>query len=76
MATKSDEIVDEIRRYREAHAASVNYDLKRITEDLQREERESGRGIVTRAPRRPAVVGSHSSVYYNKAMQPPRFGGG
>jgi len=28
--TKDDEIVAEIRRHREAHAASLDYDLKRI----------------------------------------------
>ena len=38
MTTEHDEIIEEIRRLREAHAASLDYDLKRITEDLQRQE--------------------------------------
>ena len=37
-----DEIVQEIRRHRQAHAESLGYDLKRITQELQRQERESG----------------------------------
>jgi len=48
-----DEIVEEIRRHREAHAESLGHDLKRITEDLQRQERESDVHVVQRAPRTP-----------------------
>lgn len=62
MTTKTDEIVDEIRRHREAHAASLDYDLKRITRDLQQQERESGRELVTRSPRLPLPVRGPSSV--------------
>lgn len=56
MTIRIDEIVEEIRRYREAHAASLQYDLKRITEDLQRQERESGARVVTRPPRKPLAM--------------------
>ncbi len=59
---KTDEIVEEIRRHREAHAASLDYDLKRITRDLQQQERESGRELVTRLPRLPLPVRGPSSV--------------
>lgn len=62
MTTKADEIVEEIRRHREAHAASLDYDLKRITQDLQRQERESDRTVLTRAPRKPSLVRGRSSV--------------
>ncbi len=63
MTAKDDEIVEEIRRHREAHAASLGYDLKRITQDLQREERESGREVVTRPPtRKPLLARGTSSV--------------
>jgi hypothetical protein len=48
-----DEIVEEIRHRREAHAKSLNYDLKRITEDFRRLERESGTPVVSRRPRTP-----------------------
>ena len=51
-----DEIVEEIRRRRQAHAESLGYDLKRITEDLQRREKESGAPVVERRPRKPLVV--------------------
>jgi hypothetical protein len=62
MTTKTDEIIEEIRRHREAHAASLDYDLKRITRDLQRQEGESGRKVVTRPPRKPLPVRGPSSV--------------
>ena len=62
MTTKTDEIVEEIRRHREAHAASLDYDLKRITQDLQQQERQSKRNIVTRPPRPPMPVRGPSSV--------------
>jgi hypothetical protein len=35
-----DEIIDEIRANREAHAAKLNYDLRAIYEDLKRSEIE------------------------------------
>jgi len=53
---ENDEIVEEIRRRREAHAKSLGYDLTRITEDLQRQERESGVPVVTLPPRKPLHV--------------------
>jgi len=49
-----DEIIEEIRRHREAHAASLDYDLTKITEELQRQEIESGRVVVSRRPRGPS----------------------
>ena len=51
-----DEIVEEIRRHRDAHAAAFDYDIRRIVQDLQRLEREHGRALVTRAPRKPRAV--------------------
>ena len=53
MTTKHDEIIEEIRRLREAHAASLGYDLKRITQDLHCLEQKSAYGIVERPPRKP-----------------------
>ena len=57
-----DEIVEEIRRRRQAHAESLDYDLKRITQDLQREERESGTPVVQRPLRKPQVLPKRSSA--------------
>jgi hypothetical protein len=63
MTTKvDDEIVEEIRRRRQAHAESLGYDLKRIVEDLQRRERESGAPVVERPPRKAQVVPKRSSA--------------
>ena len=62
MTTKVDEIIDEVRRHREGHAASLDYDLKRITQDFQRQERESGREFITRPPLRPSAVRKPSAV--------------
>ncbi len=61
MTTNVDEIVEEIRRHREAHAASLNYDLKRIIQDLQRQEQESGTEVVKRLPRKPLATPGPSS---------------
>jgi hypothetical protein len=36
----NDEIIDEVRAIREAHAARFNYDLKAIFTDIQRGEAE------------------------------------
>lgn len=52
MNEREDDIVEEVRRRREAHAESFGYDLKRITDDLQRQERESGASVVQRPPRK------------------------
>jgi hypothetical protein len=57
-----DEIVEEIRHRREAHAKSLGYDLKRVTEDFQRQERESGAPVVSRRPRTPRGVPSRASA--------------
>lgn len=57
-----DEIVEEIRRRRQAHAEALGYDLKRIVEDLQRREMESGAPVVERPPRRPQLLPGRSSA--------------
>ena len=51
-----DEIVEEIRRRRQAHAKSLGYDLKRIVEDLQRQEKASGASVTERPPRKPQAI--------------------
>lgn len=38
-----DEIVEEVRTARDARAAQVNYDLKRIFEDLKKKEEQDPR---------------------------------
>ena len=48
-----DEIVDEVRRNREEHAAKFNHDVKAIFEDAVKEQRESGRKLVSPSPKRP-----------------------
>jgi hypothetical protein len=57
-----DEIVEEIRRRRQAHAESLDYDLKRIVRDLQRRERESGSPVVNRPPRKPLPMPNRLSA--------------
>ena len=46
-----DEIVEEVRRIRQEHAAAHGYDLRRIAADLRRKQQESGREVVTLAPK-------------------------
>ncbi|MFY9343093.1 MAG: hypothetical protein WAT39_11420 [Planctomycetota bacterium] len=56
-----DEIIAEIRRRREAHARSFDFDPKRIVEDLQRQEREAGTPVVTLPPRKPEQLPKQSA---------------
>jgi hypothetical protein len=46
LQTTNDPIVDEVRRIRDAHAASFNYDLDAIFQDIKRQEKESGLNFV------------------------------
>ena len=48
---RDDPIVDEIRQIRRLHTDRFQGDLHAICEDLKRQERESGRRIVTYPPR-------------------------
>jgi len=48
-----DEIVEEVRKYREAYAAKFNFDLQAMYEDLKRAERKSKRKKVSFKPRKP-----------------------
>ena len=56
MTTKDDEILDAIRRRREALAEALDFDLKKIVAELQRAEADSGQQTVTRPPRRPLAT--------------------
>jgi hypothetical protein len=49
----TDEIVEEVRKAREAHAAANGHDLRRIFQDLKQRQDASGRKVVTLAPRPP-----------------------
>jgi len=48
----SDPILEEIWRARDEHARRFGYDMKKIRADLRRIEKQSGRRVVTRKPRR------------------------
>ena len=48
---KSDPIVEEVRKIRQAHAAKFNYDLAAICADLKKKEKVSGHPVVSRQPR-------------------------
>lgn len=48
---KPDPIVDEIRRFRDSHAAKFGYDLAAICEDLRKRENRENPLLVTRPPR-------------------------
>jgi hypothetical protein len=45
--TWKDEIVEEVRRVREEHAAKFNYDISAICADIRRKQAESGRIVVS-----------------------------
>jgi hypothetical protein len=47
-----DPILEEIRRIREEHAKSFNYDIDAIFNDLKEQERRSGRTFISLPPKR------------------------
>jgi hypothetical protein len=49
----SDQIVEEVRRIREEHAAQFNYDIDAIFADFQRLQASSGQPRISPRPRRP-----------------------
>ncbi|HXU29970.1 MAG TPA: hypothetical protein VN851_05265 [Thermoanaerobaculia bacterium] len=55
--TWTDPFVEEVRKIREEHAARFDFDLARIFEDLKKNERESGREVVSfaREPKSPVA---------------------
>jgi hypothetical protein len=50
----NDPIVDEVRRVRDAHAASFNYDLQAIFLDIKKREKERGLNFVDGVARQAA----------------------
>lgn len=63
MSNKTDdEIVEEIRLVREAHAKALDYDPERIVEDLQREEKDSGESVIECSPRIPKELSKRTSA--------------
>ena len=57
-----DPIVEEVRRIRDEHAKRFNYDLHAICEDFRKMQSSSGRTVVSRQPRRPAIPVTHQSA--------------
>lgn len=57
----NDPIVDEVRRVRDAHAASFNYNLHAIFLDIKKREKERGLVFVDGVARQPVP---------NKTLQP------
>ena len=51
-----DEIVEEVRKRREAYAAKFNYDLQAMYEDLKKAERKSKRKKVSFKPKKPLRI--------------------
>jgi hypothetical protein len=48
----SDPILEEIWKASDEHARRFKYDLKKICADLRRIEKQSGRRVITRRPKR------------------------
>jgi hypothetical protein len=54
--TNHEDLVDEVRAVREAHAARYSNDLKRIFIDIRSQQEASGRQYETLPPRRSALA--------------------
>lgn len=52
----NDELVEEIRKARDEHAAKFNYDLAAIYQDLREQQQQGGREVVRLTPKRPIEV--------------------
>ncbi len=50
---KKDEIIAEVRKVREAHAAKFHYDLDAIAQDFRSREGQDGAPVVVLPPKRP-----------------------
>ena len=48
---KTDPIVEEVRKVRQAHAAKFHYDLSAICADLKKKEKNTAHPVVSRQPR-------------------------
>ena len=44
---REDSIVEEVRKYRDEHAAKFGYDIRAIAEDARKRQQESGRKVVS-----------------------------
>jgi len=64
---KSDPIIDEVRRVRQAHAAKFNYDLSTICADFRKQQDEMGLSVVSRPPKIRLKTETPSSLH----RQPP-----
>jgi len=52
----NDEIVEEVRKHREAYAAKFNFDLKAMYEDLKMAERKSRHKKISFKPKKPVKI--------------------
>ena len=57
-----DEIVEEVRRIREEHAAKFNHDIDAIVADARARQLASGRKTVSFPPRKPKVYTARKPV--------------
>ena len=62
-----DEIVEEIHRIREEYSRSFNHNLKAIFADLQKQQAESGREIVSLS-RKPSLTKSGPAQKPNNSL--------
>ena len=51
-----DEIVEEVRRIREKHAAKFDHDLKAIFDDAVKQQKLSKRAVISFPPKRGASI--------------------
>jgi hypothetical protein len=57
-----DPIVEEVRKIRDEYAKKFNYNLDAIAADLMKQQKASGRKLVSFPPRKPIIVQSRKRV--------------
>ena len=69
-----DPIVEEIHKIRDEYAKKFNYDLDAIGADLMKQQKASGRKLVSFPPRKPVVVQIRQRVETVVAEQKGEYG--
>ena len=68
-----DPIVEEVRKIRDEYAKKFNYNLDAIAADLIKQQKTSGRKLVSFPPRKPIVVQVRQRTETNVAEEKAKY---
>jgi hypothetical protein len=70
-----DPIVEEVRKIRDEYAKKFNYNLNAIAADLIKQQKASGRKLVSFPPRKPVVIQVRKNAESAVAEEKGKYGG-